>query len=357
MTAALVLLAAISFVEPKDGATVPLLSDGHLAYLDAPRQERFLRMDNMADRGKLAAFGTVQKPVKVEWTAPADAVCSLALVSDCGDRQVFSVTNLTTVYLTNLGLGATYRLKVQSGEEKSETVSFVTDDRPPRLLRAGGVVNFRDLGGWTAAGGKRVRENMVFRSAGLRNSSKTVGSFFRSKVKVGERRVTDAGIATLRDEFRIRTDLELRSERETAGMVDSVLGKDVQWRCIPFVAYDFIDDMSRGRQKFAEIFRIFLEKENYPVLFHCSGGRDRTGTLAFLLNGLLGVSEDDLCRDWEFSVFAGQGEKFSSDLVDRLCRYLNGLPGASFGEKVETYAKSCGITAEEIAKFRELMLK
>lgn len=357
MTAALVLLAAISFVEPKDGATVALLSDGQKAYLDASRGERFKRMDNLSERARLAAAGAVQQPVKIAWEGPANAVYALALVSDRGDRQVFSLTNRTCAFLTNLGLGTTYRLMVQSGDERSEAVSFRTEDRAPRLLRADGVMNFRDLGGWRTADGRRVRENRVFRSAGLRNSSKTVGSLFRSKVQVGERRVTDAGIRTLREEFRIRTDLELRNGRETAGLTDTVLGEGVQWRCIPFVAYDFIDDMSLGRARFAEIFRLFLDEGNYPVLFHCSGGRDRTGTLAFLLNGLLGVSEDDLCRDWEFSVFAGQGAKFTSDLVERLCAYVKGLPGVTFRDKVETYARSCGITSDELSKFREMMLE
>jgi len=351
------LLTALTLVSPKDGETVPTLNDGQRAYLDAARSERFLRMDNMSDRAKLAGFGSAQQPVRIEWTAPSNSVCVVAVVSDRGERQSFVLTNRTSAYFTNLGLGTTYRWKVKCGDETSAAAGFVTEDRAPRLLRADGVGNFRDLGGWATADGRRVKQNMIFRSAGLRFSSKQVGSLFRSKVQLGERRITDAGIRTLRDEFHIRTDLELRSERETMGMTDSVLGKDVQWKCIPFVAYDFIDDLSRGRQKFAEIFRLFLVKENYPVLMHCSGGRDRTGTLAFLLNGLLGVGEDDLCRDWEMSVFAGQGQAFSSDLVVRLCEYLKGLPGATFPDRLATYAKSCGITDDELAKFRGLMLE
>lgn len=357
MIAFSLIVAALTIVTPKDGTVVPTLNDGQKGYLEAGRSARFLRMDNMADRAKLTAFGAVQQPVKIEWEGPTNAVYALAVVSDRGERQAFALTNRTSAYFTNLELGSTYRWKVKCGDETSAESSFVTEADAPRLLRAQGVGNFRDLGGWKTADGKQVRQNRVFRSAGLRFSSKQVGSLFRAKVKLGERRVTAAGIKTLREDFRIRTDLELRSERETMGMVDSVLGKDVQWRCVPFVAYDFIDDLSRGRQKFAEIFRIFLDEKNYPVLFHCSGGRDRTGTLAFLLNGLLGVSEDDLCRDWEFSVFAGQGKTFSSDLVARLCAYLNGLPGANFREKVESYAKSCGITDDELGKFRSLMLE
>ena len=114
-----------------------------------------------------------------------------------GRADLFVVTNRTTVYITNLELGRTYRWRVrQFGTGDSAEASFTTEDEPPRLLRAGGVSNFRDLGGWRTADGRRVRENMILRSAGLRASSKTSGGFLRRKVEMGERRVTDEGVDT-----------------------------------------------------------------------------------------------------------------------------------------------------------------
>lgn len=41
------------------------------------------------------------------------------------------------------------------------------------------------------------------------------------------------------------------------------------------------------------------------VYFHCHGGSDRTGTLAFLIEALLGVSESDLSKDYELTSFVG----------------------------------------------------
>lgn len=37
------------------------------------------------------------------------------------------------------------------------------------------------------------------------------------------------------------------------------------------------------------------------VYIHCMVGADRTGTLAFLLEALLGVSESDLSKDFELT--------------------------------------------------------
>ena len=183
------------------------------------------------------------------------------------------------------------------------------------------------------------------------------GSFFRRTVELGERRVTADGLAALRDDFKIKTDLELRTSQETSGMTGSLLGAGVVWRNIPFAAYELIDNTVRGREPFAKIFELFTKEENYPVLMHCSGGRDRTGTLAFLLNGLLGVSEDDLCRDWEASVFSDPGMKFSSARIQGLIDYLKAMPGETLQARIEAYVKGCGISDAEIAAFRAIMVR
>ena len=351
-------LAALSIVAPKDGATVPTLRDGQKTYLEGKRSERFVRMDNPADRAKLFAIGSTQKPLKLEWSGATNAVYVLTIAPEGGKTDVFTLTNRTDAYVTNLELWKSYRWTVRcAGTLDEASASFTTEPDPPRFLRAGGVSNFRDLGGWRTTDGKTVRANMIFRSAGLRFSSKSKGSFFRRSIELGARRVTAAGIATLRDDFKIKSDLELRTPQETAGMTGTILGEGVGWNCISFAAYDFIDNSVRGREPFAKIFELFTKEENYPILMHCSGGRDRTGTLAFLLNGLLGVDEDDLCRDWEASIFSDQGMKFNSGNIQRLLSYLKAMPGGTLQSRIEAYARGCGISDAEIAAFRAIMLR
>jgi len=350
--------AVLSILMPRDGVRVPTLKTGQSGYLSGSRAERFVRMDNAADRAKLLSVGSTQQPLHLVWRGSTNVVYELTVVPEGGVPESFVLRNRTDIYVTNLEIGKRYRWTVRcpdSGE--SASAGFETEDLAPRLLRAEGVRNFRDLGGWRTADGRRVREGLVLRSAGLRASSKSSGGFFGKKIEMGAQRVTTTGLATLRNEFHVKTDLELRTPQETAGMTGSLLGEDVHWACISFAAYDFIDNSIRGREPFAKIFRLFTKAENYPILMHCSGGRDRTGTLAFLLNGLLGVSEDDLCRDWEMSIFNDAGMKFSSDRIQRLIDYLKTLPGKTLNERVEAYVRSCGITSAEIAAFRGIMLK
>ncbi len=68
----------------------------------------------------------------------------------------------------------------------------------------------------------------------------------------------------------------------------------VQHISVPMQWYEHIfeEDMHEAVRKTVST---FAYEENDPVLFHCSMGRDRTGTTAFLILGLLGVDEGQLC--------------------------------------------------------------
>ncbi len=63
-----------------------------------------------------------------------------------------------------------------------------------------------------------------------------------------------------------------------------------------------------------QAFKLYTQKSNYPILFHCTSGADRTGTFAFLLNGMLGVGIDDLYRDFELTCIAMGGKRWRSNI-------------------------------------------
>lgn len=62
------------------------------------------------------------------------------------------------------------------------------------------------------------------------------------------------------------------------------------------------------------------------IYFHCAIGTDRTGTLAYFLEGLLGVSEEDRLQDYELSYFYG--------LLNRH-RFYNNQPGSSITHRFD----------------------
>lgn len=349
-----VLIATIALVAPKEGDEIAMLAETQRNYLALPRAERFAKFDNGDFRKKLAKCGDYPQTVELKWTDDASNAVYLVSVDD----RIHMVSNRCSVRITNLEPNHAYSWSVRvPGDFNAAEGSFTTAADLPRIVFAEGVPNLRDMGGWKTKDGRRVRMNMAYRSAGLRNSARKSGdSLLNVRYSPGRQRVTEFGLQTLAQDLGIKTDIELRSLKETMCMNETIV-PGARWVKVPFLAYDFIADDVKGRIQFAKIFREFTKAENYPILFHCSGGRDRTGTVAFLLNGLLGVSEDDLCRDWEVTAFGDSALSLSSDRIVRLLDYLHTLAGDDVNGQIESYVRSCGVSAEDIARFREIMLE
>ena len=169
--------------------------------------------------------------------------------------------------------------------------------------------------------------------------------------------LTDKSRAYAKDVLGIRTDLDLRSDKECFGMTGSPLGPEVKWIKISSSAYSGMAKDS-GKSAFTQVFRVFLDEKNYPIDFHCIAGADRTGSLAFILNGLLGVDEEELWRDWEVTAFQKEKLDFGHRTrFSKLVKVFDAFPGASINEKIVAYVKSAGFTDADIEKFRSIMLE
>ena len=141
-------------------------------------------------------------------------------------------------------------------------------------------------------------------------------------------------------------------------MLFSPLGKDVTWcHYETRVGYGgFMTPVGRACQ--ALNLSVFVDKNSYPIDFHCIGGTDRTGTLAYLLNGFLGVAEEDLIRDYEMS-FIGSGgvDKRHYAWLTSLVERVRELPGETIAQKINGYYLSLGFTQEQLDELRERLLE
>ena len=63
-------------------------------------------------------------------------------------------------------------------------------------------------------------------------------------------------------------------------------------------------DSTDKSSEIKKFFEVLADESNYPVIIHCENGADSTGTMAFLINALLGVNEEDLIKDFELSTFS-----------------------------------------------------
>lgn len=162
------------------------------------------------------------------------------------------------------------------------------------LLRTVAGTNFRDLGGHRTRHRRSVRREMVYRSAHL--------------AEVPEQ-------SPLRS-VSLRTLVTLQSRVEVAelGPPNHAILKSVRWEHIPLGDRWFEDPTFAkltdvpGREHLALVihfrevwrafFRLLAERNIYPLLFHCSAGRDRTGVGAAMLLEMLGVERERIVADF-----------------------------------------------------------
>lgn len=162
-------------------------------------------------------------------------------------------------------------------------------DAPVRWIEIDGVGNVRDMGGWKAAGGKKVKYGMLYRGRRLED-------------------VTQTGLTTIK-QLGLKTELDIRYESQKfqtpgTGMNYEFINSPGQ--------YDSVMKSSAEEFKasYKRVFELLADKNNYPFYAHCNAGADRTGTYAFIVNGVLGVSYEDLTRDFELTSFSASGKRW-----------------------------------------------
>ena len=220
----------------------------------------------------------------------------------------------------------------------------------PRMVFLPEIANFRDIGGWRGAGGMAVRQGMVYRSGRLNERWR----WYRP----GPVRdfLSDETHRFLTEELGIKTEIDLRKEVNCRGMDGSPLGPSVKFVNISSKAYGDLAS-PEGRDAFRRVFRVFLQAGNYPILFHCEGGNDRAGAVAFILNGLLGVSEADLRKEWELSRVWNDRDDFTYERrLSRLVAVFDAYDGKTLNERIVGYVMSLGFSVEDVKEFRRLML-
>ena len=176
--------------------------------------------------------------------------------------------------------------------------------------------------------------------------------------KPGKNRISEVNRDYMLKELGIKSDIDLRSDGECYGMTGSPLGPTVTWFHYSSSAYDGMQSQW-GKEAFTKVFKVFLDEKNYPIDFHCIAGQDRTGAVAFILNGLLGVKDEDLYLDWETTGFWNGHSSFNhARLFNKLVEgFKEKVPGATLHEKIENYVLALGFTKADIEKFRSLMLE
>lgn len=220
-----------------------------------------------------------------------------------------------------------------------------------RRLNLDGTANFRDLGGHLVCGKQQMRRGLVYRSDHLS-------------------RLTDKDHSVLLD-LGLKTICDLRSDRERqrspdrlpatgairylflpvedrkfdpATALERLKNGDRKWLSLDFVIGMYRRYLDDYGLVWGKILTLAAADSNLPLVFHCTGGKDRTGICAALLLLLLGVDEDTVLADHQLSTV------YNADRVQPLFDKL-----ASLGVEPEMAVPYLQAPAEPLAALLEYL--
>lgn len=181
-----------------------------------------------------------------------------------------------------------------------------------RRVAVPGTLNLRDLGGYPAADGRRVRWGRLYRSDQLGD-------------------LDDAGAAQLRA-LGLRTLIDYRGPKERdasptppldgvevlhlpmagrsgdqKGATELVLSGELDEVDDDFMGFLYRGMLMAFPQEFGALVERAADPATEPLLFHCAAGKDRTGVAACLLLSALGVPDEDIVADYALT------DRFRSD--------------------------------------------
>lgn len=188
---------------------------------------------------------------------------------------------------------------IQQQDTKNQTL------KPDRLVKLEGSNNFRDLGGYKTKDGRTVKWGEIYRSDSL-----------------GELTPSDLDKLAERN---IKTVIDFRSDKEREkepDLVPKTVEKEIHFQ-VGATAVDpdefrqnlfsgnlkgadfrqmLIDGnkqmIQQGEEPYGGLIKTLAKPEASPLVYHCAGGKDRTGVGTALLLSILGVPRETIIEDY-----------------------------------------------------------
>jgi len=284
------------------------------------------------------------KPFTFDFTLPFGITNSTFELSTNYDFKNAKTYNLTTNSITfeNLFVGTNYFYRITFKNPQGQTgykLGIIATEKTPRMLNIDGALNTRDIGGWQTS--VNIKQGMVIRGTEI------------DGLVIGQT-ATEKGLNALK-EMGIAMDVDLRS---------TMLGEPVLTTPIEGAGKLYFNinmyKTTLTSEYDAEMKRLFTEfakPSNYPMYIHCAYGCDKTGTMCFLLEAVLGTSLTELAIEYEFSnLYASQLDREYPAFITFL-EALDAYSGSTIQEKVISYLLSIGVTEAQIQSIKDILLE
>ncbi|MBP5302437.1 MAG: tyrosine-protein phosphatase [Bacteroidales bacterium] len=205
-----------------------------------------------------------------------------------------------------------------------------------QFLPAKGIVNVRDLGGYTVQGGARVKDNLLIRAAHLAEATdadlrylsnipvKTVIDFRKETEKLGkiDRLIPGANhiVLPIDASGNVSAQMTEKEKKKISGNKQFDVKKFIVFVSFNEKAMKVAEEMYPTllftpdcQKQFADFFRYVLATEDGAVLYHCTQGKDRTGVASALILAALGADRETIVADFDATnkVYENDVKKYS----------------------------------------------
>lgn len=239
-----------------------------------------------------------------------------------------------------------------------------------------GIHNFRAVAPYPLRNGRRIRPNMIFRFGAPDFMTESDRRRLKEELRVARLldlrhrdELGEAGIAHLMADCALHLSV-FPAEGTQADLIAELNGL---YGPGPSPAR-YLHYLKLGGPAFARIFGHLAEPETYPVVIHCTAGKDRTGVVIGMLMEILGAHDGDIAHEYALSnaeidrflefarasgrVLEGSDEEIRRRLEtppDRMLGFLELLRKEYGGS--EAYLRGQGVPAEAFAAMRDLLVE
>ena len=168
-----------------------------------------------------------------------------------------------------------------------------------------GAVNFRDMGGYATSNGFQVKWGHVFRSDNLSNLTQKDQEVLK---RMGIKLVCDLRTPPEWNRWPDRLPKDgsidylqlpiIHGEKDFDYYYEKIGKGELSWLTEGYMVDANIRIIDEYGETLGALLRRMAEPETPPLVFHCAGGRDRTGVCAALMLLALGVPEETVVYDY-----------------------------------------------------------
>jgi protein-tyrosine phosphatase len=248
-------------------------------------------------------------------------------------------------------------------------------DSSTREVKLQGAVNFRDLGGYATKSGKKVKMNVLFRTAALNSlTDADLTKIAGLQIKYDFDFRGPFEVKTAPDKIPTGTTrISLPAGSENIGDSNYMKNMGRYLKSDSFMM-SFYTVLTPFKDRYKPLFdSLITNTKSSPILFHCTAGKDRTGIAAALILYALGVKEQTIFEDYEatnyyrrkenaksiaqMTKYYGLDEKIASNLMGAKKEYIAATFSTIKGKygTIDAYLeKELGLTQQKIKILRAL---